>query len=264
MVSAALVSTLAVASLRQVWQGGALESAQRQRQEAFWMLRGGLDWSRFLLRQDAQVQPEIDHPSEPWAQGGLIEDLQGRINLLDSVYESQTHNRQSREESRAQVRRLFDVLGLSGAQAQLLLDGLEKASNARLMQRPLLPQRLEDLAWLGISSGVIEALAPYVCFLPEPVPLNLNTASEVAIRAAIDGVSSQSAQALIRARERHPLNSLEEAAGLLDLDQPLPPQRFALSSNYFMARGQAHSLEIQAQLQRVGTQVQVLGIMFGQ
>ncbi|HJV53629.1 MAG TPA: type II secretion system minor pseudopilin GspK, partial [Noviherbaspirillum sp.] len=70
VITALLLTTLAitiVASLfwQQQVQVRAIENQRLQLQKQ-WILRGALDWSRLILREDAR-HSRVDHLGEPWA-----------------------------------------------------------------------------------------------------------------------------------------------------------------------------------------------------
>src|SRR3954470_22546848 len=70
VITALLLTTLAitiVASLfwQQQVQVRSIENQRLQLQKQ-WVLRGALDWSRLILREDAR-HSSIDHLGEPWA-----------------------------------------------------------------------------------------------------------------------------------------------------------------------------------------------------
>lgn len=70
MLTVALVATLAAAATWQQWRAIEIESAERQRIQASWILGGALDWSRLILREDARANRNggnADHLGEPWA-----------------------------------------------------------------------------------------------------------------------------------------------------------------------------------------------------
>ena len=84
MLVVTLVATLASVALWQQWKHVEVESAERQRVQASWLLNGALDWSRLILREDSlarggagssnsgggaggQANPSTDHLAEPWA-----------------------------------------------------------------------------------------------------------------------------------------------------------------------------------------------------
>lgn len=84
MLVVTLVATLASVALWQQWKHVEVESAERHRVQASWLLNGALDWSRLILREDSlarggagssnsgggaggQANPSTDHLAEPWA-----------------------------------------------------------------------------------------------------------------------------------------------------------------------------------------------------
>ena len=70
MLTVTLVATFAAAALWQQWRAAEIESAERARVQAGWVLIGALDWSRLILREDARAATGgagADHLAEPWA-----------------------------------------------------------------------------------------------------------------------------------------------------------------------------------------------------
>ena len=66
MLTVTLVATFAAAALWQQWRATEVESAERARVQASWVLIGALDWSRLILREDGR-SGETDNLTEPWA-----------------------------------------------------------------------------------------------------------------------------------------------------------------------------------------------------
>ena len=66
MLTVVLVATLAASTLWQQWRNVEIETAQRARTQATWVLSGALDWARLILREDAR-RGGADHLAEPWA-----------------------------------------------------------------------------------------------------------------------------------------------------------------------------------------------------
>ena len=66
MLTVTLVATFAAAALWQQWRATEVESAERARVQAAWVLIGALDWSRLILREDGR-SGETDNLTEPWA-----------------------------------------------------------------------------------------------------------------------------------------------------------------------------------------------------
>lgn len=66
MVIVTLVATLSASMVWQQWRAVQVESAERVRTQASWVLSGALDWARLILRED-QRSGGVDHLGEPWA-----------------------------------------------------------------------------------------------------------------------------------------------------------------------------------------------------
>ena len=66
MLTVVLVATLASAALWQQWRALEVESAERSRMQATWILHGALDWARLILAEDGR-KGGSDNLTEPWA-----------------------------------------------------------------------------------------------------------------------------------------------------------------------------------------------------
>nr|WP_294769112.1 type II secretion system minor pseudopilin GspK [uncultured Rhodoferax sp.] len=263
MLLVTLVAALSAAALWQQWRTLEVESAERQRIQASWLLQGAADWARLILREDTRTGT-TDHLAEPWAVplqeaklsaflasegdgaldalqaaslSGQIVDLQGRLNLLNLVQEGRA------EPATLQTAtRLFEALHLPPvelqrlvSQLQLALEPPDSAGFAR-QPHPLLPRSAEQLHWLGLSAPSVRALQPYVVLLPERTPLNLNTAAPALLQASL-GVDAAAAQRLVAARTLNPFRSLADvvqAAGVAKL-VTLDAQH-SVNSRYFEVR----------------------------
>ena len=114
--------------------------------------------------------------------------------------------------------RLFELLALPPAQLDTLVENLRfamdnSADNRSAAQAPLVPQRVEQLVWLGLPAATVAALQPYVAVLPrhDGTDVNLNTAPAEVIFAAVDGLSMADAQRLVTVRERTPFRTVDDA-----------------------------------------------------
>lgn len=67
MVIVTLVATLSASMVWQQWRAVQVESAERVRVQATWVLNGALDWARLILREDGRSGETVDHLGEPWA-----------------------------------------------------------------------------------------------------------------------------------------------------------------------------------------------------
>jgi general secretion pathway protein K len=267
MLIVTLVATFSAAALWQQWRAVEVESAERSRMQAGWVLTGALDWARLIIREDSRAGG-ADHLAEPWAVplqearlstflaadrnadtsavpddvflSGVISDQQALLNVGALVESGSTSPVGLRS-----FRRLFSLLGLPLSELQTLAENLRFANdistdNQSASQAPLAPQRPEQLVWLGIPQSTVTALLPYVTLLPGPgrTPVNLNTASAEVIYAAVDGLTLAEAQELVAHRAQAPFRNLQEATQLM-------PQHAAaimegtvgFTTQYFEVRG---------------------------
>lgn len=264
MLTVTLVATLAATALWQQWRSVEVEAAERARVQSAWLLTGALDWARLILRQDANAGG-ADHLAEPWAVplqearlstflstdtstadadrdaflSGQITDLQGRMNLTNLIEDGKV----SIPASQA-LARLFDQLGLPATDlTQLTLQLLAasqvvKPGEAPNQQSPLMPRTVDQLAWFVLSKATVNALKPFVTFLPERTPLNINTASAEVIQATVPGVEMAEATRLVGARERAHFAALADAARLVPaIGDSGVGNLLAVNSRFFEVRG---------------------------
>jgi general secretion pathway protein K len=291
MLTVALVATLASAGVWLQWRSIEVEATERQRAQAHWLLLGALDWARIILREDARAGGENgqDHLAEPWAVplqearlstfvssnaegvsrdderlaeevflSGQISDLQGRLNVLNLV----ESDGQMSQASFAVFERLFKHLGLPPTELQALVQQLLQA-HGKSVTRPLRPQRVEQLAWLGLSTNTLATLAPHVSVLPVRTPVNLNTASEAVLLASLSGVDAAGAEKMVRQRASRHFNTLEDARERLDNPRVVfDPAQHSVNSRHFEVRGRlrwgAAVLEERSLVERNGVDVRVL------
>ncbi len=265
MLTVTLVATFAAASMWQQWRAIEVETAERARVQAAWILVGALDWSRLILREDGRAGG-ADHLAEPWAVplqearlstflaaergvaqmddastdttdaflSGQITDLQSRLNLTSLVDGGQVQIG-----AQLQFTRLFERLGLPPQELAQLVEAVRQAqartgadSNA-----PLMPQTVSQLGWLGLSPSTLAALQPHITILPVRTPVNLNTAGLDVVWASIDGLDMASAQKLVAARESKHFRSLAEVRELLGANVPVQEINHTIASAFFEVRG---------------------------
>jgi general secretion pathway protein K len=232
MLTVALVATFAAGAVWQQWKSIEVEGAERQRTQARWLLTGALDWARVILREDMRagdVNAPTDHLAEPWAVplqearlssflaalpdgtgnsvddeklgqqvllSGQVNDLQGRLNVGNLLQGEQLDAK-----TVLAFERLFAALNLPPAQLNLLTQGLMAAQRSN-SSAPLMPQRIGQLSWLGLSPHVLQQLSPHITVLPNRTLINLNTASMQVLYASVPGLSLSDAQRLVQQRER--------------------------------------------------------------
>ena len=141
---------------------------------------------------------------------GQIIDLQARMNVSNLLQGSQIDLK-----SLQAFERLFEALSLPTAQLNTLSQGLVAAQQQK-DGAPLLPQRVSQLTWLGLTPQTLNSLAPYITVLPTRTPVNLNTAPPVVLYASVAGLSLADAKRLSDQRAQNPwsgLDAFQKAAG---------------------------------------------------
>lgn len=285
MLTLALVATLASGVLWQQWRIQEEESASRFDQQASWLLGSALDWARVILAEDAKAS-STDNKTEPWSiplqetqlasflsastsgvnsadaqtsnaprDGGIddaqaeqifisgrITDLQSRLNLFNLYNAGQIS-----EPDLNALTQLFTLLGLPPSELNLLVQSLNTSSAT-----VVLPERIEQLSWLGLSGQTVAALSPYVTWLPTRSALNLNTATPQVLAASFNGLSLNDAQKLAQTRDTQPWNTLSDATNAINAvlkgsgaysgspglaGVSLSNTQFALNSSYFQVIG---------------------------
>ncbi len=294
MLTVALVATLASTALWQQWRSLEIETAERARLQSQWILNGALDWARLILREDARAGG-ADHLAEPWAVpleeahlstflassnsptdaldtsttlsqtflSGDITDLQSRMNVRNLVDGSKVS-----DAAMASFARLFNKLQLPGAELTLLAENLRFALDTSPDNRngglaPLMPQRVSQLVWLGLSAKSVAILSPYITLLPVPTPVNLNTADATVLASVIARIDPAQAQRLVSLRETQHFKSLSDVANALGAPQDLlTDAQHSVNSQFFEIHGQLRLDKVvvqqQSVVQRQGLDVKTL------
>lgn len=268
-----LVSTLAAGMVWQQWRTIQVESAERARTQAAWILSGALDWGRLILREDARERGGSDHLGEPWAVplaearlstflaadrdnnslaendsldaflSGSITDAQARWNLRRLVDATGTL---VPAELRV-LERLCDTAGVPGDTAGRIAAGLVKAwapavtaDGATREEAVIAPQRVSQLTWLGIDADTVARLDPWIILLPSPdVTVNVLTAPAEVIAAAVDGMSVGAAQRLVRERGGMDMRgiNIDRLRGFFPADPSTNLNGVGVASRYFIVQG---------------------------
>jgi general secretion pathway protein K len=186
---------------------------------------------------------------------GQISDLQARMNVTNLLQGSQIDLK-----SLQAFERLFEALNLPTAQLNTLAQGLV-AAQLQKDGAPLMPQRVSQLTWVGLTPQTLNTLAPYITVLPNRSPVNLNTAPTVVLYASVSGLSLSDANRLAGQRAQNPwsgLDAFQKAAGKpVNVDGT-----HSVNSRFFEVVGRlrmpATSLEERSVVQRDQVDVKVL------
>jgi general secretion pathway protein K len=296
MITVVMVATLSSSVLWQQWRGVEVEAAERNRTQSEWLLTGGLDWARLILREDAR-KGGADHLAEPWAVplqearmstflaagsgdaqssdatqeaflSGQIIDLQSRLNVANLVQNGKIHQR-----SLMAFARLYRLFNLPEVELERMAEQLRLAQGGRAERGPdaaaiLWPQDVEQLVWAGMSPRSLAILRPFITILPVPTPVNLNTAPVEVIYACVEGFSLADAHRLVSTRMASHLDSLDDAAKSSGTtDAQFNEIQHSVSSRFFEVRGSLRvdqtTVQEQSLVQRDGMDVKALWLKRG-
>ncbi len=195
-----------------------------------------------------------DDAPEAFLSGGIT-DVQSRYNLRNLIEQGQVQP----DELKA-FQRLCEAVGVPPSVAAGVAEGMRQAvlgtDLASVNQAgnsgqgnttgvpaapvsdnpPLLPMSVDQLAWLGVDQATLARLRPYITILPQPTPVNVNTASKEVIAAVVDGLDLGSAERLVQRRQRNPFESIEEVSDALS-HKAIDGRRLGVSSSYFEVQG---------------------------
>jgi general secretion pathway protein K len=192
-----------------------------------------LQWARGILFDDAN-RGTVDHLGEGWAGGlaalpvesavisGMIQDEQGRFNLNNLVRDGRAS-----PQDVLVFRRLLEKLSLQPDLAGAVVDWIDPDSEVsipggaedatylaqtvpyRAANRPMVS--IEELARVrGFDAKTIKRLRPFITALPAVTRINLNTARDEVIAAALPDVGEAERNALIAERAVKPFKDLDD------------------------------------------------------
>lgn len=241
VITALLLTTLAVtivASLfwQQQVQVRSMEN-QRLHLQIQWILRGTLDWTKLILQQEAMTQPNYTSLKDVWAVplantridqyvdrervagesfdanlSGQIYDATARYNLTNLSKDGEVN-----QDEVTVFKQLLTLLrldpGLALPAAQLVASSqLRQATNTQAAVAPkqMRAIELEDFLEVpGFTVETLEKLRKFAIVLPDPSPVNVNTAP-AEVLAAVLSTQLATAQALITQRDRSAWNKTQD------------------------------------------------------
>ncbi len=185
--------------------------------QAKWLIRGAIDWAGVILREDARTS-SVDHLGEPWSVpladthlnqddgrdpvylAGEIRDEQAKFNLRNLAGPEGVNPREL-----AVLRRLLALVGA----AERLADPIAERVLATVpgeggrKQTALGLASIDDLLGLNdVGAAAIERLRPFVTVLPQPTPVNANTAPAEVLAARFEKFALADARRLVASRDR--------------------------------------------------------------
>ncbi|MES2037542.1 MAG: type II secretion system minor pseudopilin GspK [Pseudomonadota bacterium] len=271
IILALLLTTLAVTIVTSLFwpQQVQLRAVENQFQhlQANTVLRRTLDDTRQILRLDAMENGNVTSLDGLWAKHipairleeltgqGIkseltltvrIVDAQSRYNLTNLATDRQINDRHVNN-----YRRLLHILGIDPdlaertaiaiARSQSPLPVTDRISSEVSIwpdKQLLAFIHIDDLMTVpGYTPQILAAIREFVVFLPEPTPLNVNTAP-IVLLSAITGISQQKAATLAMSRQRQVLSDRTDIS--LRLDEELATKVFVLDvkSDYFLVEQQ--------------------------
>ena len=268
MIIVTLVATLAAAMVWQQWRAVQVESAERARAQAAWILSGALDFAKLILREDQKSANgrQFTALTEPWATplaesrlstflaidksnaddgpeaflSGNIADAQARYNLRNLVAPASGTAAapvpaQVVAAERDTLRRLCEILSIETGVADRIANRLLEAITAPSGAAPLRPQTVAQLSWFGVDPASVQALQPYVVLLQDPTPVNVNTASKEILQAVLN-VDAGTAERIVQTRQRTPFKDPKNLTDQFAPSAP-PTAKLAVLSSFFEVRG---------------------------
>lgn len=216
LVVVVAASTLAASIIERQGLLANILITEGDRSQAALMLRGGLDWARFVLQMDARDNPTT-RPDAVWARpviglpvgsaddpeyalfSGQIEDEQGKYNLRNLA-----DNASINREEVLVLERLLGWLGFDASLASLIAQRVADAQFGKEGRAVAVGLRsLDDLRVVhGVTAQAIDALQPYLTVLPAVTKVNANTATPEVLGAVVDDLGLASARDLIVQRDK--------------------------------------------------------------
>jgi len=167
---------------------------------------------------------------------GSIEDEQAKLNLRNLVGTQGIDEREL-----AALRRLLASLRINEAFASRIAQRMQDSVRAVAAKRPSLGLvALDDLLAVdGLEASMVERLRPFVTVLPEPTPVNANTASAEVLASQFADFGLLDSRRVVAERERAFFKDLGDArARLTDAGAAAAAGvPLAVSTRYFAIEG---------------------------
>jgi general secretion pathway protein K len=249
--------------------------------QAKWLIRGAIDWAGVILREDARTS-SVDHFGEPWAVpladtqlnpddgrdpvllSGTILDEQAKFNLRNLAGPEGVNPREL-----AVLRRLLALVnvreGLAEAVAKRVLTAVP--GNDGRKQTAIGLVSIDDLLGLeGIGAAAIERLRPFVTVLPQPTPVNANTAPAEVLAARFENLALADARRLVASRDRAFFKDRTDVLNRIEqLKLQASDKEISVATIFFSVNGTVSyrraRLHAEALLRREANQVQAVWLL---
>jgi general secretion pathway protein K len=252
--------------------------------QASYVAQGAERWAQAVLFQDRK-DSDIDSLDEDWATilppvpieggqvGGLIEDMQARINLNNLLTKEGKVSAVDVE----RLQRLLSILELDPNVVLAIQDWMDKDLQPSdpfgaeddyysTLERPyraanrLFTSITELRLVRGIDDEAYQVLAPHVSALPERTGVNVNTAGNTVLRALADHISEIQAEQFIGQREEEPFDKVQAFTNHpLHGGQEVDQASLSVNSEFFRTRGEVElgpiRLQVSSWMQRSGNGV---------
>lgn len=228
-------------------------TGERNRAQAEWLLRGGLDWARVILREDAR-RNATTRLDTVWAQpiAGLrvsdpddahealfswrIEDEQGKYNLRNLI-------NAKGEIVPEELEALTRLLSWLDMPAELAAALAQRIADATPGEEPAQAPGVRSVTELGgiddLSAERMDVLQAYVTVLPGPTPINANTASAEVLASILPELSLAVARELVAERDRGLwFNSAADLFNRVKANDGRLFTRIAVRSDWFRVSGE--------------------------
>lgn len=256
MLIVAIVAIVAayLATSQQLWLRQTQNITDRAQAEA--LRSGALDWVAAFLARDGS-KGNADHLGEDWARTlpplptevGMISvavaDAQGRFNL-----NSLLRNGAPSQADIAAFQRLLRARRLDPTLTEALIDWIDADAQTRpggaedtdylTLSHPYraanqLLQSVDELRLVrGFDVRTVAALKPLVVALPEPTPVNLNTAPEEVLAALFVDAPDGALKQWVQARELAPLTDIGQLSSRLPPGIAPPQAAHSVNTSYFL------------------------------
>jgi general secretion pathway protein K len=221
--------------------------------QAKWLIRGAIDWAAVILREDARTS-SVDHAGEPWAVpladthlnpddgrdpvylAGAIRDEQAKFNLRNLVGPKGVNPREV-----AVLQRLLALVGASETMAAPIAERVLAAvpGEGGRRQASLGLGTIDDLLGVkGVSAAAVERLRPFATVLPQPTPVNANTAPAEVLAARFESLTLADARRLAASRDRAYFKDRTDVlTRIATLKLQASDAEIAVSTQYFSVDG---------------------------